>query len=80
MLSNAMQRALDVSFEFEPSVLDCERTNTRRSKLATLMHWLRQLHEKPPEPLQCDYMGELTRISLAVQFSLDLKSEHNNRA
>ncbi|TDG50959.1 hypothetical protein AWZ03_002614 [Drosophila navojoa] len=64
MHQSAMQRALelgklDVSFEFEPSILNCERTNTARSKLAQLMHWLRKLHEKPPEPLQCDYMGLL---------------------
>ncbi|EDV98199.1 GH22802 [Drosophila grimshawi] len=63
MYRNAMQRAIqlskwDVSFEFEPSVLNCERTDTTRSKLAQLMHWLHQLHEKPTVPLQCDYMGE----------------------
>lgn len=57
-----MQKALYVTFESEPSVLNCERTNTGRSKLATLMHWLRQLREKPPEPLQCDYMGKFSPI------------------
>lgn len=44
--------------DFEPTVLDCERTHPKRNKLANLMHWLKKLNECPPEPLKCDYMSE----------------------
>ncbi|KAI8038667.1 hypothetical protein M5D96_008575 [Drosophila gunungcola] len=47
-----------LNMDFEPNVLDCERTNMKRTKLATLMHWLKKLNECPPEPIHCDYMSE----------------------
>ncbi|KAH8356723.1 hypothetical protein KR200_008502 [Drosophila serrata] len=69
MCHNAVQKAWEMgqfklSMDFEPTVLDCERTNTKRSKLATLMHWVKKLNECPPEPIKCDYMSEWLRLYL----------------
>lgn len=58
-----MRKAWDLgqsklSMDFEPTVLDCERTNKKRNKLANLMHWVKKRNEGPPEPIHCDYMSE----------------------
>ncbi|KAH8331539.1 hypothetical protein KR074_005465, partial [Drosophila pseudoananassae] len=61
MFQNAIQKAremgkLEMNFDFESTVLDCEQANTKRTKLSALMYWVKKLHESPPEPLECDYM------------------------
>ncbi|EDX06728.1 GD10850 [Drosophila simulans] len=63
MCQKAVQKAWEMNkfqlnMDFEPTVLDCERTHPKRNKLANLMHWLKKLNECPPEPLKCDYMSE----------------------
>ncbi|EDW47528.1 GM21353 [Drosophila sechellia] len=62
MCEKAVQKAWEMNkfqlnMDFEPTVLDCERTHPKRNKLANLMHWLKNLNECPPEPLKCDYMN-----------------------
>jgi len=63
MCQNAVQKAWEMgqfklNMDFEPTVLDCEKSNPKRTKLSTLMHWLKKLNECPPEPIQCDHMSE----------------------
>ncbi|XP_034124856.1 uncharacterized protein LOC117581357 isoform X6 [Drosophila guanche] len=81
MYRNAVQKFWDMG-QFNPgfeldseAVLKCERTQTKRNKLATLMSWLRQFNEPPPEPIKCDYMmnfggGGHTGVTRAEPISL----------